>query len=263
MEDRAEDIAVHIDADGVATVTIDRAAKRNALRLAMWRRLGSVFTALGSRADVRSILLTGNGGHFCAGADVSEFSTVRNTIEAGRNYEAAAEAATLAIRDCAKPTIAAISGFGLGGGCGIALACDIRAGDTTTRMGIPAARLGNVYGTLDCDLLLRQVGLASAKLVLFTGRHFDVDECQRMGLVDVVGEASALDAARVLASNLGANAPISIKGAKIVLEALQRGETGRRQREISAVIDEALSSADYRDAARSFVEKRKPVFTGR
>ena len=263
MKDRAEEIEVEVDAEGVATVTIDRPAKRNALRLAMWRRLGDIFNELGGRADVRTIVLTGSGGYFCAGADVSEFATVRNTVEAGREYEAAGERATLAIRDCAKPTIAAISGFGLGGGCGIALACDLRVADATTRMGIPAARLGIVYGTVDCDLLLRQVGLANAKLVLFSGRQFDFTECRQIGLVDIVAEGSALEGARALASTLAVNAPISIKGAKIVLEALQRGETEHRRKEIAAVIDAAISSTDYREAARAFIEKRKPKFTGR
>lgn len=262
MEERAHDIIVHVEADGVALVAIDRPAKRNALRLAMWRRLDAAFSALGRRQDVRTIILSGNGGHFCAGADVSEFATVRNTVEAGHIYEAAADAATRAIRDCPKPTIAAVSGFGLGGGCGIALACDLRTGDATTRMGIPAARLSNVYGTLDCDLLLRQVGLANAKLVLYSGRQFEIETCQRMGLVDLAGDDSSLETARTLAKELAANAPISIKGAKIILEALERGEVEGKQREISAVMNEALSSNDYREAARAFVEKRTPTFTG-
>ena len=260
---RADDIETRIDATGIATVTIDRAAKRNALSLAMWRRLGVVFAEFGRRSDVRVIVLTGAGGHFCAGADISEFATVRNTIEAGHIYEAATEKSLLAIRDCRKPTIAAVSGFGLGGGCGVALACDLRVGDATTRMGIPAARLGNVYGTLECDLLLRQVGLANAKLVLYAGTQFDSAACLRMRLVDQVSEGAALAGAQALAAQLADNAPISLKGAKILLDALERNETDKRKAEIAAVIDEALASEDYRDAARAFVAKRKPAFNGR
>jgi enoyl-CoA hydratase/carnithine racemase len=209
MQDTDDDILTDVDAAGIATVTLNRAHKRNALTLAMWRRLGDIFDNVGRRADVRVVVLTGTGGNFSAGADIAEFARVRNTVEAGRSYEAATEAATIAVRDCPKPTIAAVHGFGVGGGCGLALACDVRVGDRSTRMGIPAARLGIVYGALDCDLLLRQVGLANAKLVLYSGRLFGFDDCLRMRLLDVAGETSALDFAYALARDLAANAPIS------------------------------------------------------
>lgn len=262
MATRIDNIATEIDAAGIAVVTIDRAAKRNALSLAMWRALGLTFDGLGKNPDVRVVILTGAGPHFCAGADISEFPVVRNTPEAGRIYEAATEEASNAIRDCPRPVIAAVNGFGLGGGCGIALACDLRVGDPTTRMGIPAARLGNVYGRHECELLLRQVGLANAKLVLYSGRQFTVDECRSMGLVDQAGTDPALETARRLAAELADNAPISLEGAKVVLEVLQRGEADTRAHDIERVINKALSSDDYREAARAFVEKRKPMFTG-
>ena len=263
MSERADDIVTAVDSDGVAVVTIDRPAKRNALTLAMWRRLKTLFDDLGARSDVRIIVLTGAGGNFCAGADISEFPKVRNSPESGHIYEAAVDGALIAMRDCKKPTIAAVSGFGLGGGSGIALACDFRTGDATTRMGIPAAKLGNVYGTIESDLLLRQVGLANAKLVLFAGRQIDLAGCLRMNLVDLVGDGTALDTAMELAREMAANAPISLEGSKVILEALVRGEEDERKGDIEHQIKRALSSEDYREAARAFVEKRKPVFTGR
>lgn len=262
-EQTTRDIVVDVDASGVAVVTLNRPRKRNAISLAMWEELGVIFRDMAKRSDVRAVILTGAGGNFCAGADISEFATVRNSVEAGHHYETIADGATIAIRDCPKPTIAAVSGFGAGGGCGLALACDLRVGDSTTRMGIPAARLGNVYGTLECELLRRQVGLANAKLVLYSGRFFDLDECQRMGLVDAVGSASAIDTAREIALQMADNAPLSLKGAKVVLEALDRRETEQRREEIQALLNAALVSEDYREAARAFVEKRKPVFKGR
>lgn len=257
------DILVDVDSAGIAVITFNRPKKRNALSLACWIRLGEICVELGKRADVRSVILTGAGGNFCAGADISEFGEVRNTVEKGRIYEAATEEATIRLRDLAKPTIAAVSGFGVGGGTGVALACDFRVGDATTRMGIPAARLGIVYGPLDCGLLLRQVGLSRAKLVLYSGRFFEIEDCKRMGLVDMAGAGSAMETARAFAADLAAMAPLSQKGAKVVLEALAAGEAEKRHKQIEEVIDVALASEDYRDAAKAFVEKKKPVFKGR
>ena len=191
-------------------------------------RLGEIFAELGSRDDVRAIILTGAGGHFCAGADISEFASVRADAQSGRSYEAVNEATTRALRDCCKPTIAAISGYGMGGGCALALACDLRVGDASTRMGIPAARLGVVYGELDCALLYRQVGLANAKRVLFTGRAFAAEECLAMGLLDMVAADTALGGAMALADEIVGNAPLSLGGSKLILEALS-GRHGRAQ----------------------------------
>jgi enoyl-CoA hydratase/carnithine racemase len=130
-------------------------------------------------------------------------------------------------------------------------------------MGIPAARLGVVYGELDCALLYRQVGLANAKRVLYTGRAFDVQDCAAIGLVDIVAADTALAGAHALAAEMAHNAPLSLAGSKLVLEALASGAAGDRHAEISASIEGAMNSADYREGARAFLEKRKPAFTGR
>jgi enoyl-CoA hydratase/carnithine racemase len=259
----AQEILVTSESGGAAVVTLNRPRKRNAVSLAMWQQLTDVFSELEARQDIRVVILTGAGGNFCAGADISEFSTVRGDAESGRRYEAACEAATLALRDCCKPTIAAISGYAMGGGCALALACDLRVGDHTTRMGIPAARLGTVYGPLDCALLYRQIGLANAKRVLFTGRGFGCDECVAMGLLDMVAPENARAGAHALAADIEANAPLSLAGSKLILECLAAGSVAERDREISAIIDRAMNSADYQEGARAFLEKRRPAFAGR
>jgi enoyl-CoA hydratase/carnithine racemase len=249
--------------DGVATVTLNRPAKRNAVSLAMWRRLTELFTELADDGATRAVILTGAGGHFCAGADISEFDEVRSTVEQGRGYEHATEEATIAIRDWPGPTVAAISGYAMGGGCGLALACDIRIGDRSAKIGIPAARLGIIYSALDCGLLHRQVGLANAKRVLYAGRHFEFDDCVRMRLIDIPVESDALAAAQDLAVSLAANAPLTLKGSKKILEACADGSAGARAAEIEALIDEGLASSDYIEGRRAFLEKRAPRFTGR
>jgi enoyl-CoA hydratase/carnithine racemase len=258
-----EDILVAVAEGGVATITLNRPAKRNAVSLTMWRRFADLLPELGQRNDVNVLILTGAGGHFCAGADISEFASVRADPASGRVYELANAAAILALRDCRKPTIAAVSGYGMGGGCALALACDLRVGDATTRMGVPAARLGVVYGELDCALLLRQLGLANAKRVLYTGRAFDAGECMAMGLVDILAVGQAVDAARDLAAQIAMNAPLSLAGSKLVLDALAEGAIAARRADIAAVMERAMLSADYREGARAFLEKRAPVFVGR
>ena len=256
-----DDILVALK-DGVAIVTLNRPRKRNAVHLAMWLNLETAFVELRKNPDVRVVILTGAGGNFCAGADISEFGDVRSDAESGRIYEQATEAATIAIRDFPLPTIAAVSGYGVGGGCGLALACDFRVGDPSTQMGIPAARLGIVYSALDCSLLYRAVGLASAKRVLFSGRHFPLDQCIGMGLIDSAHTTDALIGAREMAGEFVANAPLSLRGSKLVLEALDAHQLEAKEKSILAIIDSAFESADYREGARAFLEKRSPVFVG-
>jgi enoyl-CoA hydratase/carnithine racemase len=267
LEDRtgvtaAADILAPAPSRGIATITFNRPGKRNAISLAMWKELTGLITDLGARDDVRVIVLTGAGGHFSAGADISEFSRVRSGAESGRVYEAINAAATLALRDCPKTTIAAVSGYGMGGGCALALACDFRVGDASTRMGIPAARLGVVYGELDTALLYRQLGLANAKRVLYTGQAFPAEDCAGMGLLDIIGSQSALAAAMALAEQVAANAPLSLTGAKLILESLANGTTAARRAEIEAIIDRSMNSRDVREGASAFLAKRKPAFTG-
>jgi enoyl-CoA hydratase/carnithine racemase len=259
----AQDIQVQLDAAGIAVVTLNRPEKRNVVSLAMWLGLGEIYRDFAQRGDVRVVILTGAGGHFSGGADISEFSKVRDTVEATNAYSAAGRAATQAIIDAPQPTIAAVHGYGVGGGCGLALACDLRVGDATTQMGIPAARLSIVYDTLDCSLLLRAVGLANAKLVLYSGRYFPLADCRAMGLIDVVSETGALEGAHKLAQELATRAPLSQRGAKIVLEALARNEVDQRATEIAAAQEAAVNSEDYRAARQAFLEKRTPVFKGR
>ena len=259
----ADDILVQVDSAGIAMVTLNRPEKRNAVSLSMWRGLGEIYTGLAKRSDVRVVILAGAGGNFCGGADISEFSKVRNSVEDARIYGQAGSAATHAIMNLPQPTICAVTGYGVGGGCGLALACDLRVGDATTQMGIPAARLSIVYGILDCDLLLRAVGLANAKLVLYSGRYFPLADCRAMGLINQVSEEGALAGAQTLARELSTRAPLSQRGAKVVLESLARGEVEKRRAEIAAVQEAAVNSEDYRAARQAFLEKRAPVFTGR
>jgi enoyl-CoA hydratase/carnithine racemase len=258
-----DDVLVSRDEAGIVTVVLNKPAKRNAISFAMWRRLGELFTGFREQADVRVVILTGASGHFSAGADISEFPTLRSSTEGSKAYGEAGRIATLAIRDLPQPVIAAAHGYCIGGGCGLALACDMRVGDATTQMGIPAAKRGIVYSVLDTENLTRAVGLSRAKLVLYSGRAFPMADCRAMGLLDEVSEAGALAGARALARELAERAPLSQRGAKLTLGAVARGEVAARAAEIAKAQHVAADSEDYREATQSFLEKRRPVFRGR
>jgi len=258
-----DDILVDQDDAGIVVVTLNRPAKRNAISFAMWRRLGELFTDFAHRPKLRAVIMTGAGGHFSAGADISEFPAMRSNPEAAQLYSEAGHGATLAIRDLPQPTIAAAHGYCVGGGCGLALACDLRVGDATTEMGIPAAKRGIVYDVLDTENLLRTVGLPTAKLVLYSGDIFPMPRCREMGLLDIVIEDGALAGALALARRLTDCAPLSQRGSKLTLEAIARGEAEMRRPEILAAQELAARSEDHREATHSFLEKRRPVFRGR
>lgn len=258
----ATDITVAHGAGGVAVVRIDRPRKRNAMSLAMWRQLASQFAALDADKSVRSIILTGAGGNFCAGADISEFSSLRSTIEDGAAYDLAVEAAEHAIIRSTKPTIAAVSGACVGGGLGLALCCDFRFADATAYFAIPAARLGIVYGITETRQLLQAVGQAKAREILFGGCRTVMPDAASIGLATHAADGDAGAAAISFAKSLSTSAPRTIAGAKLILGALADGSIDARARDISDAARNAVASRDYQEGIAAFAQKRDPSFSG-
>lgn len=253
------DIAVSV-ADGIATVILDRPERRNAVTLAMWRELGRLFEGFAAEESVRAAILTGAGGNFCAGADIAEFGERRGDADEGAVYDEAVEICTTAISGLPKPTFAAIRGFCIGGGAALALACDFRFADAGASFAIPAARLGIVYSRRETETLLALVGLSEAKRILFGGERFGAGEALRIGFIDRIAEDAAAEARRQ-AARLAANAPLSIAGAKLILNGLAHGREDAGA--VAAAIRRALDSTDYAEGRRAFAEKRPPRFTGR
>jgi enoyl-CoA hydratase/carnithine racemase len=258
-----QDLVVTREADGLSVVTLNRPTKRNAINLAMWQGLKAIFDELSEARDVRAVILSGSGGNFSAGGDISEFAVVRATVEAGTFYEHAEEQALLAVLNCGKPTIAEISGFAIGGACALMLACDFRVADAGASLFIPAGRLGIVYSRLESELLLRQVGLANAKLILLAGERMTAAEALRVGLLTEMADGDVAAAARRFAKRFASSAPISVAGNKFILNALARGEADARAAEVEAFIHRSMESEDYKEGQQAFREKRPPVFTGR
>jgi enoyl-CoA hydratase/carnithine racemase len=246
--------------DGVAVVTLNRPHQRNAVTYQMWQHLAELFEGFNDNPAVRSIILTGSGNDFSAGADISEFEAVRSGLAESKRYEVAVDAAGDAIYRVAKPTIAALRGYCLGGAAHLAMSCDFRIAQKGAIFGIPAARLSIVYGVSATRKLFSLVGVTEAKRILYTGKRFSADDALTNGFVDQV-EDDALSAARSRAAEMAENAPLTIKGAKFILNGCARGELDRATAE--KLIDLASDSGDYLEGRRAFKEKRPPLFLGK
>lgn len=251
--------------DAIATVVFNRPEMRNAISLAMWREITAVTEALGKDPAVRAVVYRGAGTEaFASGADISEFKEVRKDIQTAQAYNRETEAAYLAVRGCPKPTVAMIFGFCMGGAMGIAMACDLRFAAEGARFGIPAARLGIVYGLQSVRQLVDLVGPARAKDILFSARTFEAAEALQIGFINRLLPPGELEGFTYeYLKTVAANAPLSVRGAKTVIEAiLEDGAVSQRER-IRQLGLEAFESEDYREGTRAFLEKRPPRFQGR
>ena len=254
---------LHLAQDaGIATLTIARPAKRNALTLPMWQALPGIFGALSADASLRCVILRGAGEEaFSAGADITGFATERGTEARERAYNEALIGAFLSIERCAHPVVAALSGHALGGGCGLALMCDFRVGAPGTRLGIPARNLGLFYPHEGLDALLRIAGEAVAMEMLVEGRTYTGEEAlARRLLTRLVPDGAVQEETRSLAARIAEGAPLANRFHKRALRAL-RGPlpiTAADRAELEAF----PRSADFREAVAAFGEKRRPVFRG-
>lgn len=254
-----------VSLDGaVATVAIDNPPKRNALDLDMWSAFPAIMASLAADERVRAVVIRGAGAAaFASGADISEFETVRADAAGGRRYEAANEAAFWAVAGCPKPVLAMIRRFCLGGGVGLALACDLRVAEDRATFGIPAARLGVGYPPGAMSLVVAALGAAAAKDLFFTARRIGAAEARALGLLQqVVADAELEGCALALAQTVAANAPLTIRAAKAAINDAA-GLSFPRSPDPAALADACFDSADYREGRTAFLEKRSPVFTGR
>jgi len=248
----------------VLHIRFNNPAKHNALSMDMWEALPPLLERAAKDGGVRAVVLSGEGGKsFVSGADISQFEDMRAAREAVKKYESVAEAALQGLAEFAKPTIAAIQGYCIGGGLNVAISCDIRLATSDSTFSIPATRLGLGYRYSAMKNLTQLVGPGYAKDIFFTARRFDAAEALRMGLVNRTCEPGGLDAlVSEYTTAIAAGAPLTIKAGKaIIREVLKNGDAdldlSRR------LILDCFESEDYIEGRRAFMEKRKPIFKGK
>jgi len=254
---------LRVERDGpIGRMVFDSPARRNAISSDMWRAIPKAMADFDADPGIRCVVLRGEGTvAFAAGADISEFETRRSSQGNVKEYDGLVDAAQHAIEDSAKPVIALIHGFCIGGGVEMALACDLRYAADASQFAIPAARLGVGYGVHGTNRLVATVGHAAAREIMFSGRRYSAQEALAMGLVNRVLPAAELDDyVRRLALELAANAPLSIAASKHIINAVIEAQGDFTQDdELTA---RCMESEDYKEGRRAFMEKRPPRFKG-
>lgn len=255
-----------VQRDGpVGSIVFNQPEKHNALSLAMWQGLTAALDAFEADAGVRVVILRGAGERaFVSGADISEFEGRRQDAEAQKFYEAETRAGRARLARFPKPVIAAIRGYCLGGGLGLALLADLCIAASDAVFGIPAARLGLAYGVEMAARLVATVGQAWARYLLMTAERLEADQAARIGLVHrIVPSAEWETEVGRLAAGIAERAPLSVRAAKEVIETLIAPPEGRDFSRAEAAVAACFDSEDYREGRRAFREKRPPRFAGR
>jgi enoyl-CoA hydratase/carnithine racemase len=261
LPSEADELAVTTDR-GAATLWLNRPAKRNAVTYAMWVGIAAHSRRLAEDPAVRILVVRGVGDHFCAGADIAGLAAVGFGATEGSDYQRANEAADDALASFPKPTLAVITGSCVGGGAEIAVACDFRIADTTARFGITPARLGLIYPAVAVERVVRLIGPAASKHLLYTAELIDADRALRVGLIDEMHSPDELHArAETLMDLIARQRSLLTQMASkemvdsVVARASTLADSSRRWRRALA------ESADPGEGIAAFLEHRQPHFT--
>jgi enoyl-CoA hydratase/carnithine racemase len=255
----AEEILCTIK-DGIATVTMNRPEKRNAMNTAILEGLTNSFHQLETNPEVRVVVIRGAGKAFCSGLDLRELSSRQS---GGGDPETGVTKVFQQIERSRHPTIAMVQGDALAGGCELALHCDLRLASEAARFGMPLARLGLVVPFPLGQKLVEIIGPAFTKQILFTGQPIDAKRAYEIGMIHQLVSASELEAATyTLARTIADNAPLSLAGMKAtILRTTALRETINYQ-DLAEMVNRARKSADAQEGVKAMLEKRKPAFRG-
>ena len=244
----------------IAHLIINRPEKRNAFTQEMWELFPELLADAMADDDIRVLTVNASkkDAAFCAGADIGEFGAGSTDPEWRARNQAAINKTQHDLARAAKPTIAVIDGDCIGGGCGIALACDMRIAGPAARFGITPAKLGLVYPLHDTKLLVDAVGPSQAKRILFTGQIFSAQEAERIGLITQLAQEPYVEA-MALAETMASVSSHSQRMSKQIVQRILEGQADD-DAQSSALFDAAFESDDFREGVAAFLEKRTPKF---
>jgi enoyl-CoA hydratase len=243
--------------DGIAIITINRPQARNAVNGEVARGLAAAVDEFDGRPDVRVMILTGEGGYFSAGMDLKGFLTGDLPVVPGRGFGGIAE------RPPAKPLIAAVEGYALAGGFELALSCDLIVASEEAKFGLPEVSRGLAAGAGGLLRLPRRIPYHLAMEVALTGEHFPATRLWAAGLINVLVPAGqALTGAVELAAKVARNAPLAVSASKQVIVESADWDTTEAFARQRSIIDPIFTSADAREGAMAFAERRAPVWKG-
>lgn len=243
-------------ADGIGRVVFNRPSQRNALTFAMYEQLAEICDDPG---DVRAVIVSGAGGAFAAGTDMTQFRAF-DTPEDGWHYEETMDRIMGRIERCAVPTIAAITGACTGGGAAIAACCDLRICDSRLKFGFPIARtLGNCLSIASLARLSALIGQGRVRELIFTARLVESEEALGLNLVMEIAD-DPVAAALALAERLKGHAPLTMQVTKEGLRRLRVDGAGADDRDL---VETCYMSNDFKEGMEAFLGKRKPVFQGK
>jgi len=249
----------------VGWIIFSNPTKFNAVSQDMWMALPGAIAAFDADPEVRLIVITGDGDKaFISGADISQFEKARGSAEAQEVYNRAVVDAYEAPVKCSKPVVAKIRGICMGGGLGLAAACDVRIAAADAQFRMPAARLGLGYNFTGIKRFVQLLGAANTSDIFFSARKFGAADALAMGFVNRVVPVTDLD--REVAAYcelLSENAPLTMAAAKFAIRQTGLGSDERDLEQTARLIDACYNSEDYREGRRAFMEKRKPSFTGK
>jgi enoyl-CoA hydratase len=242
--------------DGIATLTLDRPAKLNAIGPEMVAELARLLAEIDGDCDLRAVIITGSGSRaFSVGADVNAWSALQ-PLDMWREWIREGHRVLERLAHLRQPTIAAINGYAYGGGLELALAADIRIAGSSATFALPETKIGTLPGWAGTKRLPEAIGVSRAKQMIFSGSHIDAVTAERWGLVnEVVAHDALMDRCRSLAGEIAANAPISVQLAKAIIA----GDEAAPEALAGAL---AAGTEDGREGIAAFREKRSPRFTG-
>jgi enoyl-CoA hydratase len=244
-------------------VTLARPEAHNALGYEGWKRLAKLFNAFATERRLRVVVIRGGGERsFSAGADIREFPKRRATADRAQIYNGAVAEALSAVMACSVPVLAMIRGLAVGGGCELAAACDLRIAAEDARLGIPIGRLGVTLGATEARALVRLIGSARLKDLLFTGRLLDAQEAAAIGLLDRVVPVERLtDVIVEMAQTIASAARVTIRAAKLVANLEGAPPTRAEKAELMALDARAYGGEDLHEGIEAFLNRRPPRFT--